>query len=181
MKNILVILAEGFEEIEAFTVVDILRRANLICETCSLKDEFVSGTHNIKVKCDVSIDDIDKNDYSAVILPGGMPGAINLRDDNRVISLLDDFYKSKKFIGAICAAPIVLAKANIISNLNITSYPGFERELIGANYLEKDVVQDKFIITSRGPATAMEFTYKFLENLIGKSKVEEIKSSMLFK
>jgi len=179
MKNVAVILAEGFEEIEALTVVDIVRRAGEHCDMISIKEKEVIGAHNIKVLADIIISDEIKN-YDLIVLPGGMPGSINLKENGKVIELVKYFNDENKLIGAICAAPIVLAKAGIIKNKNITSYPGFEEELSEGNYItEEKVVVDNNIITSRGPATAIEFSYKLLE-LLGNDSYKALSKGMMY-
>lgn len=180
MKLIL-LLAEGFEEIEALTVADVLRRAGLTCHMCSIgEEELVKGAHNIWVKSDVNIDSIKINNYDGIILPGGMPGAANLRDDYRVIDILEKFNEEGKIIGAICAAPIVLEKADIIRDKEITSYPSFEEEFKNSKYVENKVIQHDNIITSRGPSTALDFAYKILENFITTKEIDKLKQEMLF-
>jgi 4-methyl-5(b-hydroxyethyl)-thiazole monophosphate biosynthesis len=178
MKKVAVLFAEGFEEIEALTVVDIMRRANVTCHMIGIDKINVLGTHSIQVKCDKTLDN-DIKDYDLIVLPGGMPGAKNLQENKKVIEAVKYFNESGKLVSAICAAPIVLGTANIIENRNITSYPGFEDELKGCNYKEDRVVVDGNIITSRGPATAMEFAYKLLE-ILGNDKYKDISSGMLF-
>ena len=179
MKKTFIILAEGFEEIEAFTVVDVLRRLNIICDICSVNNAEVSGSHGIKVAADNVFDKMDFDDYDVLILPGGMPGAKNLKSDQRVIKLINKFYKEHKLISAICAAPIVLQEAGIIKDRRVTSYPNFRDELKDSIYLEDVVVQDDNIITSRGPATALEFAFKIAENIQGYENVNITKNSML--
>lgn len=179
MKKVCVLLADGFEEVEALTVSDIVRRANLVCDLVSIKDDkTVKSSHGVIIEADKIFD--DNMDYDLVVLPGGMPGATNLRDDERVINLLKKQNKDGKLIGAICAAPIVLGKAGLTEDRNITSYPGFEDQLPKCNYIEEAVVVDKNIITSRGPATGMAFAYELLNQLGYAEKCEEIKSGMLY-
>lgn len=180
MAKAAIILAEGFEEIEALTVVDVLRRGNVQCFICSLKDYAVSGSHNIKVTADVLINEMNFDEVDAVILPGGMPGAVNLKKDDRVIKLIRHFNENKKLVCAICAAPIVLKEAGITDNIRITSYPDVKEQLKGCIYSEDAVVRDGNVITSRGPATAMSFAYKILESFIDSEKVSRLKSGMLF-
>lgn len=171
MSKIAVILADGFEEIEALTVVDVMRRAGETCHMVSIKDLSVTGAHNITVQADTVISEKIK-EYDLLVLPGGMPGSANLKNDLNVISLVKHFNDNNKIIGAICAAPIILAEANIIKGRNITSYPGYEDELSESNYIDnKLVIIDDNIITSRGPATAIEFSYQLLEKLGNKSYV----------
>ncbi|RXI39532.1 DJ-1 family protein [Clostridium tetani] len=181
VKKIVLMLAKGFEEIEALTVVDILRRVGVDCKTCSITEEkMVKGTHNIYVKSDIILKDFKEYEFSGIVLPGGMPGATNLRDNKTVIEIIKEFNEENKLIAAICAAPIVLKEADIIKNKNITSYPGFEEELKGCNYKEDKVVQNGNIITSRGPSTAIDFAFKILENIIDEKELEELKKSMLY-
>lgn len=177
MKKVAVLLANGFEEIEALTVVDVLRRGNVNCSMVSINEKEVTGAHNIKVIADEIIS--DDLDVDMVILPGGMPGATNLRDDLRVISLLKKMNNENKKIAAICAAPIVLAKAGIISGEDITSYPGFEDDLKEGNYKEDLVVISGNLITSRGPATALEFSYTLLD-VLNNPKSSVLRDEMLY-
>ncbi|OSB16927.1 DJ-1 family protein [Clostridium sporogenes] len=179
MTKILVFIAEGFEEIEALTVVDVLRRANIQCDMCSItSNKKIKGAHNILVNVDKTLEEIKNDEYNALVIPGGMPGATNLRDNNKLIDLVKEFNKDKKLIAAICAGPIVLSKANIIKGKEVTSYPGFEEDLKEGLYKEDLVVQDGNIITSRGPSAAMYFAFRILENL-KKDSVKEIKEDML--
>lgn len=181
MKKVCVLLAPGFEEVEALTVNDIMRRAEVHCDLVSITDSTaVTSSHNVTVTADRILD--DNMDYDLVVLPGGIPGATNLRDDERVINLLKKQNKENKLIGAICAAPIVLGKAGLTEGKNITSYPGYEDELPNCDYFEDEmVIVDGNIITSRGPATAMAFGYKLLEQLGEKHKVDAVSSGMLYK
>ena len=179
MKKTFIILAEGFEEIEAFTVVDVLRRLNILCDVCSLNDIEVTGSHGIKVVADKIFDEMNFDEYDVIILPGGMPGAKNLKLDKRVISLVKRFNNSGNLIAAICAAPIVLEESKIICEKRVTSYPDFKAEFKDSYYLEDIVVQDNNIITSRGPATALKFAFKIAENIIDINSINNIKNSML--
>ncbi len=178
MKKVCILLAEGFEEVEALTVCDVMRRAGVQCDLVSMKDEYVTSNHNVCVKSDRKFD--GNMEYDMVILPGGLPGATNLRDDQRVIEFVQKMYKEKEIVAAICAAPIVLGRAGLTEGKKITSYPGYEEELPGCIYLEDIVVADGNIITSRGPATAMKFAYTLLEALGLKEKAESISERMLY-
>ena len=179
MKKILVFIADGFEEIEALSVVDVLRRAELKCDLCSIKDEFVRGTHNIIIQSDCIIDNIDQDEYDAIVLPGGLPGADNLLD-KRVKDMAIKFNNEGKIVAAICAAPQTLEAFGILDDRKCTSYPGFIKGREKVNYLEDQiVVVDKNIITSRGPATALEFAFRILEDLGYNEKAKQIKQDML--
>ena len=179
MKKVLIMLAEGFETLEALSVKDICARAGIICNLCGVKNKVVVSSHGIKVESDVCFEDGEFNDYDAIVIPGGMPGSTNLRDNTKVISLVKEYYDNKKIVASICAGPIVLAKAGILDGKNVTSYPGFEDELGDVNYKEEVVVRDENIITSRGPATALEFSYEILKALGFEEKAEKIKEDML--
>lgn len=179
MKKVCVLLAEGFEEVEALTISDIMRRAKVTCDLVSIKDKKVTSSHNVTIEADRIFD--ETMEYDLIVLPGGIPGATNLRDDERVINLLKKQNKEGKLIGAICAAPIVLGRAGLTEGRKITSYPGYEDELPNCDYLEDAVVVDGNIITSRGPATAMAFSYKLLEVLGYSHEVDGISSGMLYK
>jgi 4-methyl-5(b-hydroxyethyl)-thiazole monophosphate biosynthesis len=179
MKKVCVLLADGFEEIEALTVSDIMRRADVTCDLVSIAEKQVKSSHGLIVEADkIFSEDMH---YDLIVIPGGIPGATNLRDDERVVRFVKKQNKEGKLIGAICAGPIVLGRAEITEGKNITSYPGYEDELPNCEYLEEAVVVDKNIITSRGPATAMAFAYKLLEMLGYEHKVEGISSGMLYK
>ncbi|AYD40739.1 DJ-1 family protein [Clostridium fermenticellae] len=181
MKKALVLFADGFEEIEALTVVDVLRRGGVRSVICSADDnKCISGAHDVIVKSDMSLCDIDESEYDALIVPGGMPGAENLKNNDRVINLIKKFNNENKILGAICAGPIVFEKAGILGNMKATSYPGFKEKLNARTYIENElVVQDGNIITSRGPATAAYFSLKVLENLEGKGVSDSVKKDML--
>lgn len=180
MKKVAVFLAEGFEEGESLFVIDILRRAGFKCDSVSIHEEMVKGSHDIVVKADQIISDEIK-EYDMIVLPGGLPGAINLRDNEKVIELVKYFDKTPgKFIAAICAAPIVLEKAGVIKDRKITSYPGEKYSTLfkDAHYVEDIVAVDDHLITSRGPATTLPFAYALVDVLGGDSSI--LKQGMLY-
>ena len=167
-----ILLADGFEEIEALGVLDVLRRANISAYLVSTtKNDIVTSSHNTRVICDILLSKTLEN-FDMIILPGGLPGATNLRDNAEVISLIKYFDQNKKKIGAICAAPIVLEAALDLTNRHITSYPGYSfKNFI---YEEENVVVCDNLITSRGPALTLEFAYKILEFLgVDNSSIKE--------
>ena len=168
MKKVAVMLADGFEEIEALTVVDVLRRAKVECDMVSIENINVKGAHNIKITADKTISK-DLEDYDMIVCPGGLPGAEYLSQNEILIDTIRKFDKMEnKFIAAICAAPaLVLTSAGIEKDKVITSYPGeeFENMLEDANYTDELVVVNGNLITSRGPATALLFAYKILDVL----------------
>ena len=176
MKKVAVLFHDVFEEVEALSVVDIMRRANVECTMVGMDKLEVTSSHQIKIKMDQIYDGLDN--YDAVVIPGGMPGASNLRDDSRVIDLVKQFNHDGKIIGAICAGPIVLQEADVIKGKTVTCYPGFEEQLIGSNYQEALVQRDENIITGKGPAAALAFGYTLLEALGCDSSV--IKEGMQY-
>ncbi len=176
--KVAVLLAEGFETIEALTTVDVLRRAGVECSTFGTKSLEVTTSHSVTVKADKVLSDEIYN-YDIVVLPGGMPGSVNLRDDENVNEIVKKFYDEDKIVAAICAGPITFGKLGIVNGKNATCYPGFDDQLVGCNYKEELVVVDGNIITGRGPAAAIQFAFEIL-NQAAPDKVNQIKSAMLF-
>lgn len=181
MKKAVVFMADGFEEIEALTIVDILRRAEVQVKLCSIQDTMeVTGAHGVKLTADLMIGDLDSSVYDAAITPGGLPGASNLRDHEKVIEVFKDFYgKEGKLLGCICASPIVLEKAGIAAEIIGTCYPGFEGEVGFKEYKEAIVYMDKNVITSRGPATSIYFALKLVEELVGGAVAQGLKEGTM--
>lgn len=180
--KVLVFLAEGFEEVEALTTVDYLRRADIGVDTVSItEDKTVKGAHDIIVTADKTISDLKSVDgYNGVVIPGGMPGATNLRDNRSVIDIVKQLNEKEKLVAAICAGPIVLKEAGIINDKEITSYPGFEDQLEGCKYCEEAVVRDGNIITARGPSIAADFAIEIIRYLMGKDKIAQLKKEILY-
>ena len=177
--KILVPLAEGFEEIEATTIIDVLRRAGLKVVTAGLSGITVKGSSGVKIIADAELKNINSDEFAVIVLPGGYPGYINLAESEKVLKIIKEFNSQNKMVAAICGAPTVLAKAGILNNRNATVYPGLEKEL--PNPTDKKVVVDGNIITSQGPGTAIEFALKLVEILSGEDKAKEIKEQLLFK
>lgn len=177
MAQALVILAEGFEEIEAVTIVDVLRRASINVTVAALASGPVHGAHHIAVVPDVVLQDLELAGYDAVVLPGGMPGAQNLREDPRVVALVRRFAEAGKLTAAICAGPTVLEAAGVLKQRRATSYPG--HALPSAQYVEERVVEDGNIITSRGPATALEFAIALVARLTDADTAREQAKKLL--
>jgi len=179
MSKVLVPLAMGFEEIEAMTIIDILRRAEVEVVVAGLGKKQVIGAHSVKVQTDAHIEDMSSSDFDMIVLPGGLPGATNLQKDKTVQKLLKEFDKQNKSIGAICAAPIALKSAGVLKE-SYTCYPSFESNIREEGYISnQDVVSDENIITSRGPGTAMTFGLAIVAMLCGDDKSAEIKSQLL--
>lgn len=179
MKKAVVLLTEGFEEIEALTVVDVLRRGTVACEMCSIGNRKVRGSHGIEVTADTSLDVMDFDSCDALVLPGGMPGAANLMNNTYVVETVKRFMNQEKIIGAICAAPIVLHKAGIIEGMKVTSHPSVRDEIDNCRYIEDLVAEDGNIVTSRGPATAIYFALRLLEKLGLGDKAAGLREGMM--
>ena len=185
-KRAAVLLADGFEEGESLFVIDILRRASIGCDSVSIDQEMVRGGHDIYVKADRIISKEIFDDYDLVVIPGGMPGAANLRDCELVIDWVKKFDEEKKYVAAICAGPMVLKQAGISTGRTLTSYPAdkYRDMFADAQYIddnakmEQMVVTDGNLITSRGPATTFPFAYKLVEVLGGDA--ETLKNGMLY-
>ena len=179
--KVVVPLAEGFEEIEFSTIVDILRRAGIDVTAAGLKEGIINGAHGIRVTPDTLIDKVSVDDFDVIILPGGNPGFVNLGKSEKVLKLVREMYDRNKYVTAICGAPSVLAKAGVIQGKRATIFPGMEDTLTGAQCSDERVVVDDKVITSQGPGTAMEFAIKLVEVLAGKSKAEEVTKEVLAK
>lgn len=180
MAKALVLMAEGFEEIELTSIVDILRRGGVTVTIAGLKDGLITGSRGMKMQPDVTLDCI-KEMYDMIILPGGSPGYVNLGNDRRVIELIKRYNADRKLIAAICAAPFVLMKAGILAGKNVTIFKGMENELRNAVYVDKPVVEDGNILTSQGPGTAMVFALKLLNRLMGEKKTIEVQEKLLYR
>ena len=180
MAKALVLMAEGFEEIELTSIVDILRRGGVTVTIAGLKDGLITGSRGIKMQPDVTLDSI-KEMYDIIILPGGSPGYVNLGNDRRVIDLVKRYNAEGKIVAAICAGPSVLAKAGILGGKKVTIFKGMENELKNAVYVDKTVVVDGNILTSQGPGTAMEFAIELLKRLTGEKKALEVQEKLLYR
>jgi len=179
-KKVLIPLAEGCEELEAVTIIDLLRRAKLEVITASLQEGVVHCARGTKLVADVLLDDILNTDFDLIVLPGGLPGADNLNNDSRIHQLLTRLRKQDSYIAAICAAPRVLLSNGLLKGKKVTAFPG---SLSGFNtqtieLLETDVVVDGHIITSKGPGTAMDFSLQLIELLLGKDARVEVEKPL---
>ncbi len=175
--KILVPLAEGFEEIEAITIIDTLRRAGIYVYIASLLSGSVKGSHGVELVPDGVLS--DQMDYDAIVLPGGMPGSTNLKKDGRVIKLLKDISAKVGLTAAICAAPIVLAEAGLLDGKKYTCYPGYEEEIKGGQHLLEPVVADGNVITGQGAACALPFALRIVEYYKGKDVALKLKEQMM--
>lgn len=154
---IYILLADGFEEVEALASCDIIRRAEIKVKLASIGEEYVTGSHNITVKSDMLADEIDLETVDGIILPGGMPGTLNLQKNATVLKLIDYCVKNEKVIGAICAAPMILGDLGLLNGKKATCFPGFEENLTGAEPCDDFVVSDGNIITGRGAGASLMF------------------------
>jgi len=180
MPRVLMPLAEGFEEIEALAIVDVLRRAEIEVVVAGLQPGPVTSVRKITVLPDTTIDTVSSDGFDMIILPGGQPGTDNLNNDPRIHRLLADFNSAGKLIAAICAAPIILGAAGLLSGRRATSYPTYSNRLGGALYdARTEVVTDGNIITSQGPGTAISFALAIVSRLAGESTAEEIAKAMV--
>ncbi|MBR1942027.1 MAG: DJ-1/PfpI family protein [Bacteroidaceae bacterium] len=182
MKTAYIFFAEGFEEIEALTTVDVLRRAGVKAMMISVTaDEIVRGAHGVSVLVDKTIDNVEFSEADMLILPGGMPGAANLAACLTLTKQLKAFAAAGKPYGAICAAPFVLGQLGLLKGKHATCYPGFEDQLEGAVVTGAMAEQDGNVITGKGPAAAAEFALKIAALLVGQAKADEVATGMLLK
>lgn len=180
MKKVLVPLAPGFEELEAVTIIDLLRRAAIDVTVAGLKEGAITGSRGTHIVPDTTLEDAANSDYDMVVLPGGLPGADNLNSDNDIHDILQLMSAEGKYVAAICAAPKVLASAGLLDNKKITFYPGSLSEISveGMDNTGKDVVVDGNIITSRGPGTAMDFSLQLIHLLAGESVRRQVEDGL---
>ncbi len=167
---IYVFLADGFEELEALSPVDVLRRAGVEVKTVGVTGKTVVGSHKIPVVCDTTAGEATFEGLDGIILPGGMPGTLNLENDTTVQEFINYSYKNGKIIGAICAAPSILGHKGLLKGKSAICYPSFEDELIGAQVSEKSVVCDGNIITAKSAGCALDFALAYLEVLEGSNQ-----------
>ena len=180
MASVLVPLAQGCEEIEAVTIIDLLVRAGVEVITAGLEAGPVTASRGVVLVPQTTLAEALEREYDMVVLPGGMPGAVNLDNDPRIHRLLREMSDSGKFTAAICAAPRVLANAGLLSGKRATSYPGHldKMDLPDVEYRQESIVQDGKVITSRGPGTAMDFTLVLIEQLVGREKRDEVEAAL---
>lgn len=181
--KVLVPLADGFEEIEAVSIIDVLRRADLEVVVAGLVGRDVTGSHGLMLRADVVLRDFQRGalgDFDGMVLPGGMPGASSLRDDAAVIAGLVELAAAGKLVAAICAAPIALAKAGLLDGIRATAYPAFRDQLGGAEVVHNQgVVVSGKVVTSAGPGTAIDFSLQLVAMLAGADVARRIAAEML--
>lgn len=179
MPKVLVPLAQGCEEIEAVTVIDILRRAGIEVVSAGLDDLPVLASRGVLLLADTTLDLAQHHSFDMIVLPGGQPGANNLKADPRIIALLQKMAQQGKYLAAICAAPSVLAAAGLLDGKRATSFPTCLDSYPKVSRQNAAVVEDGKLITSRGPGTAMDFALTLVEHLAGKTKRDEVEAGLV--
>jgi len=180
MKKLYIHLADGFEEIEAITIIDVLRRAGLNVISVSVTgNQYVKGSHNIEVKADHLFEDVDYAGGGMIILPGGMPGSKNLNEHEGLKRQIVDYKDNGKYLAAICAAPIVFGSLGILKGKRAVCYPGYEAHLIGADVLGNPYIVDDKIITGRGVGAALKFSLEIVRILEGEESAIHLRKAML--
>ncbi len=180
MSRAAVLLIDGFEETEAVTIIDVLRRAEINVDVLGVEGKRVVGSHHIAVEADALLADHAGDRYQLVVLPGGMPGAARLRDHDGVQAFVKAHHAAGRMVAAICAGPIALAKAGVLQGKRATCYPGFEGQLTGATVQKSTaVVRDGNVVTSRGPGTAMAFSLALVEALCDATTANMLGAAMV--
>ncbi len=179
MATVCVPLANGFEEIEATSLIDVMRRGGLDVIVAGVGGDVIYGAHNIRVIPDTKIELVNSDELDLVVLPGGLPGAVNLANDEYVQKLLKEMDSKGKYVGAICAAPYALEKAGVLKD-RYTAYPGWEGNIRKEGYVsDKKVVEDKNVLTSKGPGTAICFGLEIVRKFVGEDVYKQLKEGLL--
>lgn len=173
-----VFLADGFETIEALAVVDMLRRAKIDNENVGVTGKTVKSSHNIEVVADITIDELNISNADAIVLPGGMPGTLNLEASPDVLGAVDYCADNNRYIAAICAAPSIIGHKGLLDGRYATCFPGYEKDLKGAIHSARLVAVDGKFITAKGAGCSMKFALKLVELLVSKEKAEALESGM---
>ena len=171
-------LADGFEETEALATLDVMRRAGLDVNTVGVTGDNVTGSHNVTVKADISIDNVSYNDIEGAVLPGGMPGTLNLENSQAVIECVKYCYENDKIVSAICAAPSILGHLGMLEGRKATCFPGFEDELKGAEHTAKHTETDGKVITAKGAGCAIEFGHAIVSTALSKEVADKVIGEM---
>lgn len=173
-----VFLADGFEEVEALAPVDVMRRAKLDVKTVGVTGSEVTGAHDITVKADIALSDVQADDIEGVILPGGMPGTLNLEKSQGVIDAVKYAYENGKIIAAICAAPSIIGNLGYLEGRKATCFPGFEGKLSGAEYTAAHTETDGNVITAKGAGCAVEFGHAIVSKALSKEAADKVIGDM---
>ena len=179
MKTVCVPLAPGFEEIEAVTIIDVLRRAGITVTVAGTEQGPIRGSHGITITPDTTIDQVDADALDMIALPGGMPGTLHLRDSTRVRALVERVAARGRYTAAICAAPMVLAAAGLLTGKRVTSHPSVREQITGSTYREEAVVEDGAVVTSRGPGTAIAFALRLVSLLTNGETAARLRAAMI--
>lgn len=182
MKKAYLFLAEGFEEVEALTVVDILRRGGVDCKTVSIMSDYaVTSSHQVTIQADLLFEERELADADMLIMPGGLPGTTNLKAHEGLDTLIRKYASAGKYLAAVCAAPTIYGEKGLLEGKNATCYPGMEEGLCGANKLTDSVVCDGQFITSRGMGTCIDFGLTLLEKLVDEEAAQNIASKIVYR
>jgi protein deglycase len=181
MPTVLVPLAQGCEELEAVTIIDLLRRAKITVVTAGLDENPVKASRGVVLIPDTTLDKAIQQNFDMIVLPGGLPGADNLNNDPRIHSLLKKMHQQGKYTAAICAAPKVLAHAGLLANKSATSYPGVleNMNIPQLQFITAPVIKDGSVITSRGPGTAIDFALELIATLVGSEIRDQVESALV--
>jgi 4-methyl-5(b-hydroxyethyl)-thiazole monophosphate biosynthesis len=179
-ERVLVVLANGFEEIEAVTIIDILRRAEIDTTVAGLTSRSVIGAHQITLQTDTLFKEVEGNDYQMLVLPGGQPGTQNLSESEPLINLLKEFVQSGRKVAAICAAPMVLAQAGLLDDVEAVCYPGCEGGMGKAIILDQSVAVTPQITTGQGPAAATAFALQLVKGIKGEIVSTQVANDLLY-
>jgi len=179
MKTALILFSEGSEELEAVTVVNILRRAGVTVTLAGLSAGALRGSRGVLLTPDTTLDEALKHDYDMLVLPGGQPGTNRMKADARVLQLAQQMSVQGKYVAAICAAPSVLAAAGLLNGKRATCYPGALNEFPQVQLQQSALEEDGKLITSRGPGTALDFALVLAERLVGKAKRDEVEAGLV--
>ncbi|BAP58079.1 protease [Thioploca ingrica] len=181
MPTVLVPLAQGCEELEAVTIIDLLRRAKITVVTAGLDENPVKASRGVVLIPDTTLDKAIQQDFDMIVLPGGLPGADNLNNDPRIHPLLKKMHQQGKYTAAICAAPKVLAHAGLLANKSATSYPGVleHMNIPQLQFIAAPVIKDGSVITSRGPGTAIDFALELIATLVGSEIRDQVESALV--
>ncbi len=179
-KHVLVILADGFEEIEAIAPIDLLRRAGLDVTVAGLDKTVIKGAHGITITCDTTVGEIHLRPYDAVVLPGGLPGTNNLLNSDLTLEIVSRCYRDNCVVAAICAAPRILDKVGALHNKPFTCYPGVENEISHGSFTDQNIVISDNVITGKSAGTSIEFALAIIDKLVSKEIANQVQDRIVF-
>ncbi len=179
-KRVLIILADGFEEIEAITPIDLMRRAGLDVLIAGLSKREIKGAHGITIACDTTVAEIHLQPFDAVVLPGGFPGTSNLLNSDMVLEIVRNNYRENSVTAAICAAPQILDKSGVLNNKPFTCYPSVQEQISHGTFTNEPVVISGNVITGRAAGSSIEFGLSIIASLLGQNSADEVKQKIVF-